>query len=129
MQCLFCDLLKSDSERIVASNNYAIAVRDAFPVTHGHTLVIAKKHLPSVFDLSGVEILGIFGLLKTQQIEISSNNPDVKGFNVGVNDGEAAGQTIAHCHFHLIPRRVGDVPIARGGVRHVIPGKGDYING
>ncbi len=121
--CPFCRL---PAERIVAANEAAVAVRDRFPVTKLHTLIIPRRHVGSYFDLTGEEVLACHRLLSRMRSQILSQDDCVGGFNVGINDGSDAGQTIWHCHFHLIPRRPGDVVNARGGVRHVIPGKGCY---
>jgi diadenosine tetraphosphate (Ap4A) HIT family hydrolase len=121
--CIFCDM---DSKRIVAENALAVVIRDSYPVTPLHTLVIPKRHTDTYFDLFSSERRGIEQLVDSQRVEIASKDQGVGGFNIGINAGEVAGQTIMHCHVHLIPRRVGDVPNPRGGVRHVIPGKGSY---
>ncbi len=121
--CIFCHL---PSERIIAENELAVAIRDGFPVTPLHTLVIPKRHLKTYFDMSHSEHKACNSLLMELRTEIESQDSEVSGFNIGMNAGEAAGQTVFHCHIHLIPRRSGDVESPRGGVRHVIPGKGHY---
>ena len=121
--CLFCEL---DTKRIEARNELAIVTRDRFPVTPLHTLIIPKRHVADYFGLYQPEISAINRLPIEQKTSIVKMDATVTGFNVGVNCGESAGQTIFHCHVHLIPRRDGDVPEPRGGVRHVIPGKADY---
>ena len=121
--CLFCAM---PADRIVASNNLAYAVKDGFPVTAGHALVIPKRHVVDFFGLSDDEVLACNQLLKELHSTTMGQDELVEGFNVGMNAGEAAGQTIFHCHIHLIPRRKGDVENPRGGVRHTIPGKGFY---
>lgn len=94
-------------------------------MSDGHAEVIPKRHVESFFDLSDEELAAIYGLAKVTRDEIvEKHHPDA--FNLGVNDGEAAGRTIHHVHLHLIPRYVGDVENPRGGIRHIIPGKGDY---
>jgi ATP adenylyltransferase len=113
-------------ERVVASNDLAYAVRDGFPVTEGHTLVITKRHVADFFGLSDEESLACNELLKDLRTSMLAQDQLVEGFNIGMNAGAAAGQTIFHCHIHLIPRRKGDVENPRGGVRHTIPGKGFY---
>jgi diadenosine tetraphosphate (Ap4A) HIT family hydrolase len=116
MSCPFCDL----GPRVVAANELAVAVRDLQPVSEGHTLVIPKRHCASFFDLTADEIGACYQLLRDQRASLSETaRPD--GFNVGANDGSAAGQSIGHAHIHLIPRYTGDHPDTRGGVRHVIP--------
>lgn len=121
--CLFCSMLV---ERIVATNALAYAVRDGFPVTEGHTLVIPKRHVADFFALSDEELMACNQLLKELRSSIIAQDKTVEGFNIGMNAGAVAGQTIFHCHIHLIPRRKGDVENPRGGVRHTIPGKGFY---
>jgi superfamily II DNA or RNA helicase/diadenosine tetraphosphate (Ap4A) HIT family hydrolase len=109
----------------VASNALAFAIRDGFPVSPGHTLVIPKREIPSWFDATAEERTAIFELVDQVKAALDAElHPD--GYNIGINCGEAAGQSVMHLHVHVIPRYVGDVPKPRGGVRHVIPGKGDY---
>jgi diadenosine tetraphosphate (Ap4A) HIT family hydrolase len=106
-------------------NGHAIAFRDAFPVTPGHTLVIPMRHVPSFFDTTSEERISMFALLEAAKQQVQSEfAPD--GYNIGINDGAAAGQTVGHLHIHLIPRYTGDRPDPRGGVRWVIPEKADY---
>ncbi len=121
--CLFCALAK---EKLVGENELAYAIRDGFPVTPLHTLIIPKRHVASYFELINDELLACNALVRELEKKIQDEDPSVDGFNVGVNVGETAGQTIFHCHIHLIPRRKGDVPNPKGGVRHLIPGKGFY---
>jgi diadenosine tetraphosphate (Ap4A) HIT family hydrolase len=121
--CLFCMI---DESRIIATNKMAYAIRDGFPVSDGHTLVIPKRHVVDYFGMSRDELLACDDLLRMVKAEIQQVDSSVVGFNIGINAGQAAGQTIFHCHIHLIPRRAGDVKNPRGGVRHIIPGKGFY---
>jgi diadenosine tetraphosphate (Ap4A) HIT family hydrolase len=123
MSCLFCDI---PPERVIAENDLAYAIRDGFPVTPLHTLIIPKRHAATFFDLREDEILACNQLMKDLRDAILSEDQTVDAFNIGMNAGEAAGQTVFHCHIHLIPRRKGDVENPRGGVRHLIPGKGFY---
>jgi ATP adenylyltransferase len=123
MACLFCDIPK---ERVIAENTLAYAIRDGYPVTPLHTLIIPKRHATTYFDLLEEEILACNELVKELRASILSEDLTVDGFNIGMNAGESAGQTVFHCHIHLIPRRLGDVENPRGGVRHLIPGKGYY---
>ena len=113
-------------ERIVASNALAYAIREGFPVTEGHTLVIPKRHVSDHFGLSDEELMACNQLLKELRSTILAEDQLVEGFNIGMNAGAVAGQTIFHSHIHLIPRRKGDVDNPRGGVRHTIPDKGFY---
>ena len=103
-----------------------MVIRDLFPVTDLHTLIIPKRHAETYFDLSDVELDEMQGVLRRQREVILEQDEMVTGFNIGINSGEDAGQTVFHCHIHLIPRRKGDVPEPRGGVRGVIPGKQRY---
>ena len=123
MECLFCEIPRA---RVIESNSLAYAIRDGFPVTALHTLIIPNRHVLDYFSLSPEELLACDDLLKKVKLAIQLEDPSVEGFNIGMNAGEAAGQTIFHCHIHLIPRRFGDVENPRGGVRHLIPGKGFY---
>ncbi len=113
-------------DRIVMSNRLAYAIHDGFPVTKLHSLVIPKRHAATYFDITADELLACDDLLRKLRTSFLSSDPSIEGFNIGLNAGEVAGQTIFHCHFHLIPRRRGDVENPRGGVRHLIPGKGYY---
>ena len=121
--CVFCEVDASD---ILEQNELAFARLDGFPVTKGHTLIITRRHVPDFFSLTPPEMNAVRQLLALRRAAILKADPRVTGFNVGVNAGEAAGQTVMHCHVHLIPRRTGDVDAPRGGVRHTIPGKGYY---
>jgi len=121
--CIFCVV---EEGRVTASNTLAYAIRDKFPVTELHTLIIPKRHIAGMFDLYQPELNAIHQLIKQIKDEILKVDKSVMGFNVGVNDGQVAGQTIFHCHFHLIPRREGDTNNPRGGVRGVIERKRIY---
>jgi diadenosine tetraphosphate (Ap4A) HIT family hydrolase len=121
--CIFCEL---QADRVITSNALALAIRDNYPVTELHTLVIPKRHAATFFDLFEPERRAINQLLDDVRTDIMKKDARVSGFNIGMNSGETAGQTIAHAHVHLIPRRQGDVQEARGGVRGVIPGKAVY---
>ncbi len=121
--CLFCEI---PDKRVIDENALAYVIRDAYPVSELHTLILPRRHVASYFELGQPEINACTALLRSERSKILQQDGGVEGFNVGINDGEAAGQTIYHCHFHLIPRRVGDVDQPRGGVRHTIPGRGDY---
>ena len=121
MKCIFCD----PGRPIVAENDHACAIRDAFPVSTGHTLVIPREHVSDILRLSPQSYAACFELVRSVAAELEATlGPD--GFNIGVNCGEAAGQTVMHAHIHVIPRFTGDTANPRGGVRGVIAGKGDY---
>jgi diadenosine tetraphosphate (Ap4A) HIT family hydrolase len=121
--CIFCEL---PTDRIIVSNALAFAIRDNYPVTKLHTLVMPKRHAKTFFDLFEPERRAINQLLDELRAEIMKKDATVSGFNIGMNSGAAAGQTVGHAHLHLIPRRQGDVQNPRGGVRGVIPGKATY---
>jgi diadenosine tetraphosphate (Ap4A) HIT family hydrolase/5-methylcytosine-specific restriction endonuclease McrA len=125
-KCLFCDVQTIDRKRIIAENSLAYAIRDGFPVTEGHTLFIPKRHTIDYFGLVPAEVSAINQLMEAQKAFLLETDPTIGGFNIGMNCGEIAGQSVWHCHVHLIPRRKGDVEFPKGGVRHVIPYKGNY---
>jgi ATP adenylyltransferase len=120
--CIFCE----HDRPVIAENELAYAIRDGFPVTELHTLVIPKRHVADYFDLHQPELNAINQLLQELKSDIVREDPEVTGFNIGINAGESAGQTVMHCHVHLIPRRKGDVEEPRGGVRGVIPSRQSY---
>ncbi len=124
--CLFCDIQENDNQRIISENSLSYAIRDGFPVTEGHTLFIPKRHVLDYFQLVPAEVNAINRLMEEQKKLLQEKDSTIDGFNIGMNCGESAGQTIFHCHVHLIPRRKGDVENPRGGVRHIIAGKGYY---
>ena len=121
--CLFCDVNKSG---IFHENKFAFASYDTYPVSEYHCLIIPKRHVQDYFDLTNEELLACNDLVKIVKNEILNTDASVKGFNFGTNIGKASGQSILHCHFHLIPRRIGDVENPQGGVRSVIPNKQHY---
>jgi ATP adenylyltransferase len=113
--------------RVIACNALAFAVRDAFPVTPLHTLILPHRHVSNYFGLTAGEREACAELMQDVRDAILAEDPSVEGFNVGMNAGAVAGQTIFHSHIHLIPRRPGDVENPRGGVRRVIPHKGTHV--
>jgi len=122
-QCHFCGV---PIERIVDETENCLVIHDLYPVTLLHTLIITKRHIASYFDLSEQERDEIRQLIDKHGQSIKQDDETVSGFNIGINCGEDAGQTVMHCHVHLIPRRKGDVGDPRGGVRGVIPDKQSY---
>jgi diadenosine tetraphosphate (Ap4A) HIT family hydrolase len=120
--CAFCTL---PAERIIHTSEHGVVIRDGFPVSPGHTLIIPKRHLDSFFNLSAEEKVDLMALLDTAKEQVEKEFSPTS-YNIGINDGPAAGQTIPHLHIHLIPRYTGDVPDPRGGVRWLIPDKADY---
>lgn len=120
--CPFCSL---PSSRILGSNAHALWIRDGFPISPGHSLVIPKRHVGSFFTITTDERNALMELLD-QAKEAAEQEFGPDGFNIGINDGPAAGQTVPHLHIHLIPRFTGDRADPRGGVRWIIPEKADY---
>ena len=120
--CPFCTLPPA---RLLATRATAIAIRDAFPVSPGHTLIIPKRHVASFFDITDAERADLLALLSSARDDLDREFQP-SGYNIGINDGAAAGQTVPHLHIHLIPRYAGDQPDPRGGVRWVIPDKAAY---
>ena len=124
-ECPFCGVSEAE---VVWSSELAFAIRDRYPVTDGHTLVIPRRHVGTYFEATAQEQAELWRGVEEVKAELDASlSPD--GFNVGFNVGAAAGQTVMHLHVHVIPRRSGDVDDPRGGVRHVIPGKGNYLAG
>ena len=121
--CLFCNSEKSGCAH---ENELAYASYDSYPVSEYHCLIIPKRHIKDYFDLSNEELIACNKLIQIVKKEITNKDTSVKGFNLGTNIGKVSGQSILHCHFHLIPRREGDVENPQGGVRSVIPKKQHY---
>jgi diadenosine tetraphosphate (Ap4A) HIT family hydrolase len=123
--CPFCDPSES---RVFAQSDLAIALWDGYPVSPGHALIVPRRHVPNWFDASELEQSALLSLVNAAKPIIEHQfRPD--GYNIGINNGAAAGQTVFHLHVHLIPRYSGDVDDPRGGVRHVIPAKANYTVG
>lgn len=122
MSCPFCNI---DKKRIVDSCELVYCVLDAYPVSNGHTLVIPKRHVSNYFEMTDLENAAVQAMLGDAKVRLSAEL-DPQGFNIGINIGRAAGQTIDHVHVHLIPRYEGDMFDPRGGVRGVIPSKQKY---
>ena len=143
--CPFCN---PDNSKIILSNTHALAIPDGYPVTPGHTLIVPKRHISSFFETTKEEQAAMFDLLAEMRERLKSlptslsereeENPAQPpfdkegslsvpdGFNIGINDGTAAGQTVMHLHIHLIPRYSGDTEDPRGGVRWIMPVKAPY---
>ena len=115
-----------DLAEVIAENELAKAFYDKFPVTDGHVLVVPKRHVTGYFELYQPELNAMNRLMRDLRAKAMEQDSSITGFNIGSNDGADAGQTVMHCHMHLIPRRAGDVNDPRGGVRGVIPGKQKY---
>lgn len=120
--CLFCTLPEG---RIRGANEHAVWIRDGFPVSPGHSLVIARRHIASLFETTEAERNALWELLAAAR-DATQGEFRPAGYNVGINDGPAAGQTVPHLHIHLIPRYPGDREDPRGGVRWVLPDSADY---
>ena len=121
--CPFCDI---PDERVVLRNSSCSAIMDAYPVTEGHMLVIYRHHVGDIRFLNDREWVDVLSLVEQCRIHLESSDDNIAGFNIGINCGAGAGQTIDHLHVHVIPRRYGDTPDPRGGVRGVIPERMSY---
>ena len=122
MSCPFCTL---PPERIIDENEHAVWIYDGFPISPGHSLIIPKRHVGSFFEITTPEKIAIFSLLDQAKNVVSTEHLP-NAYNIGINDGPAAGQTVPHLHVHLIPRYINDVKDPRGGVRWLIPEKAVY---
>ena len=121
-ECPFCEPVAAE---IITRTDMVTVFRDGFPLSQGHTLIVPTRHVGSFFDLNDQEQTAVVSTLRSVRDElVDLHAPD--GFNVGFNDGPAAGQTVDHCHVHVIPRYLGDVPDPRGGIRWVVPDKAEY---
>ena len=131
--CSFCNL---DTSTVLTANDHAIAIPDGFPISLGHTLIIPRRHIVSFFDATREEQAALLDLLAEVRERLlnpprppfakGGSLPLPDGFNIGINDGAAAGQTVMHLHIHLISRYAGDMPDPRGGVRLIFPDKAAY---
>ena len=122
--CLFCN---TDKKEYIFENDLAYATFDSYPVSKFHVLIIPKRHIKSYFELSADEFVACNKIIILSKNKIENEDQTIKGFNLGSNCGKIAGQSINHCHIHLIPRRAGDVENPQGGVRGVIPSMQHYI--
>ena len=122
--CIFCNFI---NHNVVDQNELVYASYDSYPVTDQHCLIIPKRHIKDYFELTNDEVIACYQLINKVKKIIETKDSSVKGFNIGTNSGKTAGQSIMHCHIHLIPRRVGDVEKPQGGVRSVIPLKQHYV--
>ena len=121
--CLFCNTKESG---FTNQNELAYASYDTYPVSKYHCLIIPKRHIKDFFELTDEELEACNDLIRKVKDEVIKKDPNIDGFNLGTNIGRVSGQSILHCHFHLIPRRLGDVENPQGGVRSVIPNKQHY---
>ena len=123
MDCIFCDIIKN--KKYLFQNDLAVAFLDAMPVSDGHTLIIPKRHCKDYFELTKEEMEAIYELSQDVKRYLDKTyHPD--GYNVGFNVGEMGGQTVMHCHMHVIPRYKGDIDNPRGGIRKIIKMKNNY---
>ena len=122
--CLFCN---TDKKEYIFENNIAYATFDSYPVSKFHALIIPKRHIKNYFDLSTDEFVACNKIIMLCKNKLEKDDQKIEGFNIGSNTGKVAGQSINHCHIHLIPRRKGDVENPQGGVRGVIPSKQHYV--
>ncbi len=123
--CIFCNILREKRDNIVLSNKHCFAMFDGYPVSKGHILIIPKRHVSSFFQLELDEVVDAYLLLQEAK-KLLDKKFKPAGYNIGVNIGSAAGQTVWHVHIHLIPRYKGDVENPTGGIRNIFPDKGDY---
>ena len=123
--CLFCEL-PADKFEVVDENELCLALTDSYPVTEGHCLIIPKRHAETYFDMNADEVLAATQLLQRARERIQQQDAKVTGFNIGMNSGKSAGQSVFHAHIHLIPRRDGDQENPQGGVRKIFPEKAHY---
>ena len=126
--CLFCEL-PPDKFVVVDENELCLTLTDSYPVTEGHCLIIPKRHAATYFDMNFVEVEAATQLLHQSRERIQQQDPRVSGFNIGMNSGKSAGQSVFHAHIHLIPRRDGDQENPQGGVRKIFPEKAHYRRG
>ncbi|MEM7563130.1 MAG: HIT domain-containing protein [Pseudomonadota bacterium] len=123
--CLMCEL-PDDKFDVIDENEFCKTLRDSYPVTEGHCLIIPKRHAPTYFDMNLHEVEAAAQLLQRSRTRVQSEDPRVTGFNIGMNCGKSAGQSVFHAHIHLIPRRDGDQENPQGGVRKIFPDKAHY---
>lgn len=123
MDCLFCDIPR---ERVVFEAEFFYVIKDAYPVTRHHSLIISYDHELKIDSMSEGQHLELMSCIRRVKEQINLEDSSVTGFNIGINEGRDAGQTVMHFHCHVIPRRSGDMSDPRGGVRGVIPNKRKY---
>ena len=122
--CLFCN---TDNKEYIFENDLAFATFDSYPVSKFHVLIVPKRHVKNYFELSNDEFVACNKMIMLSKNKIEQEDQTIEGFNIGSNTGKAAGQSINHCHIHLIPRRKGDVENPQGGIRGVFSSKQHYI--
>ena len=122
--CLFCN---TENKEYIFENNLAYSTFDTYPVSEFHLLIVPKRHIKNYFELTNNEMIACNKIILLSKNKIEQMDQTIKGFNIGINCGKVAGQSIMHCHIHLIPRREGDVENPQGGVRGVVPSKQHYV--
>lgn len=121
-ECRFCGVAEAE---IVHAHQLAFVTRDSYPLTPGHTLIIPRRHIASFFEATAEERAAMMALADQAKARLDEEHtPD--GYNIGINDGKAAGQTIMHLHMHLIPRYLSDTSDPRGGIRWILPDRAAY---
>lgn len=123
--CLLCEL-PADKFEVVDENELCLTLTDSYPVSEGHCLIVPRRHATTYFDMNAAEVDAATRLLQQSRARIQQQDPDVTGFNIGMNCGKSAGQSVFHAHIHLIPRRDGDQENPQGGVRKIFPEKAHY---
>ncbi len=123
--CILCEL-RPDRFEVVDENERALTLRDSYPVTEGHCLIIPRRHAETWFDMSDAEVIATSRLIHRARARLQTDDPSVTGFNIGMNCWQSAGQSVFHAHIHLIPRRDGDQEDPQGGVRKIFPDKAKY---
>ena len=123
--CLLCEL-PADKFEVADENELCLVLTDSYPVTEGHCLIVPRRHAATYFDMNADEVLAATQLLHRARERIQQQDAKVTGFNIGMNSGKSAGQSVFHAHIHLIPRRDGDQENPQGGVRKIFPDKAHY---
>ena len=124
--CIFC---RPRNHEILDQNEWGLTLHDNYPVVDDHCLIVPRRHAPTCFDLSSDEWMAVQTLAQRARARLMEKDPTITGFNLGVNAGRSAGQSVFHCHFHLFPRRDGDQENPRGGVRRIFPDRALYVRG
>jgi ATP adenylyltransferase len=123
--CLFCELPQEKFE-VIDENDLCMTLRDSYPVTEGHCLIIPRRHVDSYFDMNPQEVAAATELMHRARKRLQTEDPTISGFNIGTNAGKSAGQSVFHAHIHFMPRRDGDQENPQGGVRKIFPEKARY---
>ena len=124
-ECLFCELPEEKFE-VIDENDLCMTLRDSYPVTEGHCLIIPRRHVDNYFDMNPPEVAAATELMHRARKRLQTEDPTISGFNIGTNAGKSAGQSVFHAHIHFMPRRDGDQENPQGGVRKIFPEKARY---